>query len=184
MERRKRCRSSQVGRPCSRYAAMAAPTSAGSGSRLCRPPLPRIRSCDWSQSMSSSASLMISQARSPRRASSSSTARSRRPTAVNLSQLSIARCACSAAIAFGIGGVVVHVATDGTPAASPAVISPRNSPKRSKDLSALATPFRAGGAIRFDSCRTNAIESLGRSSCRRTSACPKRQARNCRANLV
>lgn len=82
---------------------------------------------------------MISQARSPRRARSSNTARSRRPTAVNRLQLSMARCACSAAIALGVGGVVVQVATDGTPAASPAGTSLRNSPKRRKDLNALAT---------------------------------------------
>jgi hypothetical protein len=48
----------------------------------------------------------------------------------------------------------------------------------------LATPFTAEGAMRVDSCRTNAMESLGRRSRRQFLACPKRQARNCRATLA
>lgn len=99
---------------------MAAPTSADSGSRLCPLPWRQTRSCPWSLSMSSSASLMTSQARSSSRIRSSSKVPSRRPTAVTRSQLSMARSAYSAAIALEVGGRVVHVATAGTPAASPA----------------------------------------------------------------
>jgi len=72
-----------------------------------RPPLPRTRRWPLSQSQSSSRSAMISLARSPRRARSNSTARSRKPTLVLRSQLSIARCACSGDIALGTAGVVV-----------------------------------------------------------------------------
>lgn len=65
------------------------------------------------------------QLRHHRRRHPSSTARSRRPTALQRSQLSTARCACSAEIALGTGGVHAQPATEGTPAASPALTSPR-----------------------------------------------------------
>ena len=166
IERRNRCRSSQAAvraQDRQRWPRRRRRASAG-GTRV-HPCRERAVGLDPSR-MSSSRSAMISRARRPRRASSNRTARSRRPIAVERSQLSIARWACSAEIALGIGGVVVQVATAGTAATSSAEISPRYWAKRRNERNPLVTHFKAAGPSRFDSCRTNAMASIGRRSCR------------------
>ena len=74
-----------TGRVLVRYSASASPTACGSGRRSTRLPLPRIRICPDRQSTSSNRTAAASAVRSPSRASITSTARSRTPTAVSVS---------------------------------------------------------------------------------------------------
>ena len=127
---------------------------------------------------------MTSRARRPRRASRNTTARSRRPIAVVRSQLSIARCACSAEMALGTAGVHAQLATAGRAATSSGTTSPRNWAYRRNERRPLMTHFTVGG-VRQLACRcTNPMTSTAPTVLRLTAPRLRRSTRNCRATVL
>ena len=127
---------------------------------------------------------MTSRARRPRRASSNRTARSRRPIAVVRSQLSVARCACSAEMVLGTAGVHAQLATASRAATSSGTTSPRNWASRRSERRPLMTHFTVGD-VRQLVCRcTNPMTSTAPTVLRPLAPRLKRSTRNCRAIVL
>jgi hypothetical protein len=171
----------QRGRPRASQPTSVSPTSAGSGSRSWRLPLPRINTSPARQSMSDSSNAATSPARNPSRDSSVRIAKSRRPTRVRPSQLASSRATDLASIAL-TSDASRQLATDGTAPARSRPISPSTCRKRSSARSRVTMHFADPTLQRRDSRSTNSLTAAPSSSISASSPRARsRSARNTRA---